>query len=351
MNVKTLDGFEGLAEQVLSETDGQRRLTGLNGLCQKMQNSEPALFDIAESCDVELRYVDFINLPDYRNKIRCFIGAKDYFDIYDNETDEQVTEREKEWIRTQRKCDISSKWRQTDEEGGNTWIVGNYKQGNRVTFEEKWVYMQDGYYSVWHKYRGCPVYRLCMGLMDASHGDITQQEREVLRLYPKEWEDIGLPKEFERRKDERRRAERSIDAATERLNIEIRAICLWCALRTEKAKLNGYLDLYQKPFKIDKRLASDKARGMFQRFKDDGYIEIREGKHYKWNEPHTKLELAYFVSCAIDYLDLNSEKNKNGTWAAFEELFDVTRLQSYLISKDTESDDRCARIAVLFQQI
>lgn len=330
MNVETLDGFESLAKQVLSEPDEQRRLTGLNGLCQKMQNSEPALFDIAESCDVEPRYEDFISLPDYRNEIRYFIGAKDYFDKYDNETDEQVTEREKEWRWTQRKCDIDSKWRQTDKEGVNTWIVGNYKQGNRVTFEEKWVYMQNGYYSVWRKYRSCLVYRLCMWLMNASHGDITQQEREVLRLYPKEWEDIGLPKEFERRKDERRRAEQSIDAATEILNIEIRAICLWCALRTEKAKLNDYLDLYQseenEPFIIDPRLATDKAKGMFERFEKEGYIRINDGKHWEWLKPHSKLQFAYFIEEASEYLGLTTRNYKgsaNCCRRPFENLFNI----------------------------
>lgn len=356
MNAETLSRFERLAMNVLNQTDEQQRLNGLKNLCRQMQSSEPTLFDIAERCGVgqkRFSYEDFTKLSDHKDEISYFIEAKDYFDTYDKETPKQAEDREKKWEKVQSEDNFRSKWKQTDEKGVNTWFVSAYEKGYQVEFEPLWVYMINGYYSVWHKYRGVLLYGLCMRLMDASYGNITQQERDVLRLYPKEWESIGLPKEFEERRCERVQAEQSINAATEKLNTAIRAVYLWWALRTEIDELEDELSLYQKPFTIDPRLTTPKAKAMFAKFAELGYIEIHEGGHYKWKKSHTKLGLAFFVSCAIEYLrwDKNKKKEKERTWAAFEDLFKETRLQSYLQQKDTENDDNCIKIGLVFRTI
>ena len=366
MNAETLSRFERLAMNVLNQTDEQQRLNGLKNLCRQMQSSEPTLFDIAEKCGVgqkRFSYEDFTKLSDHKDEISYFIEAKDYFDTYDKETPEQAEERE-EKCKEVRGEYYSSKWKQTDENGVNTWMVGGYNRGNRVTFEEKWVYMGNGYcngeyklggyYSVWYEYRDSFLYRLCMGLIDASYSNITQQERDVLRLYPIEWESIGLPEEFEERRGERVQAEQSINAATEKLNTAIHAVYLWWALRTEKAELEDYLSLYQseenEPFTIDPRLTTPKAKAMFAKFAELGYIEMSEGKHWKWRK--NKYSLKCFADHAIEVLDLR--KNRMGfplkTWGLFEDLFNETRLQSYkpIPPKEYNDDNECRVIIKVF---
>ncbi len=342
MNTETLNRFERLAKNVLNQTDGQQRLNGLKSLCQQMQSSEPTLFDIAERVGIgqkRFSYEDFTKLSDYKDVISFFIEAKDYFDTYDKETPEQAKDREKKWEKVQSGCNFRSKWKQTDEKGVNTWFVSAYEKGYQVEFEPLWVYMINGYYSVWHKYRGSLLYGLCMRLMDASYGNITQQERDVLRLYPKEWESIGLPEEFEERRGERVQAEQSINAATEKLNVAIHAVYLWWALRTEIDELEDELSLYQKPFSIDPRLKTPKAKAMFAKFVELGYIEMNEGKQWKWMK--NKYSLKCFADHAIDVLDLR--KKRMGlplkTWGLFEDLFDETRLQSYKPTPPKEYDD------------
>ena len=87
------------------------------------------------------------------------------------------------------------------------------------------------------------------------------------------------------------------------------------------------------PFTIDERLTTERAKKMFRRFADEGYIKINEGGHYEWKK--TKIALCFFTYKAFhDYLKL--EKN---TWSVFEKLFNEKQLQSYYKNHEFDFDD------------
>lgn len=338
MNANTLAEFERLEKAVMGEDDKQKRRTGLNNLRQRMMSSEPKLFEVAERCegcgDVS------------RGLARYIVEAADYFGIYEDEDEEQRERREKECKEWRLSTIIRSKWRITNPDGVSTYMTDNYNAGDSVVFMESWVYMDDGYYYKWYHHR--EEYRLCRELMNAGYGDIPQSDREVIRLYCKDWEKVGLPAAFESRREERRLAEARAGAAAEELYLSVRAVNLYIRCHGEVENLDSELSLYDerpaaiqdgnnngesnnavegvKPFVIDPRLQTDKAKTMFQRFADEGYIKMNEGKCWEWEK--NKLLFAYFIEKANEYLEIATTDYKCETYYCrkpFEDLFGITK--------------------------
>lgn len=78
------------------------------------------------------------------------------------------------------------------------------------------------------------------------------------------------------------------------------------------------------PFIIDERLTTDKARDMFRKFAEKGYIEIVEGGHYKWliTTRNRKALFGYWLEQAASHCGVY-ESNGKISRKPFEDLFNI----------------------------
>lgn len=133
---------------------------------------------------------------------------------------------------------------------------------------------------------------------------------------------------------------------------------LLTALQTEYEvlRMSGIVPPQPEAFVMDIRLQSDRARAIFEKFADEGYLEIIDGGRYKWLK--NKLALSVFAEQTISRLRLRGK-----TWSVFSHLFiadfDTGQLQSYYKNhadiwdknikyKIYETDPDCRRIRLIF---
>lgn len=101
---------------------------------------------------------------------------------------------------------------------------------------------------------------------------------------------------------------------------------LLTALQTEYEvlRMSGIVPPQLEPFVMDIRLKSDRARAMFEKFADEGYIEIVEGGHYKWlvKTRNKKALFGYWLEQAAIHCGIY-EPNGKISRLPFERLFDI----------------------------
>lgn len=107
---------------------------------------------------------------------------------------------------------------------------------------------------------------------------------------------------------------------------------LWNTINGLAEVFNEYkamvgIPVQEKPHQIPKELETEKAKKIFQRAIDSGFID----SDYKWLGNDRKL-LAYFVVRASEYLKLSKATNADGTgrtsWKPFEVLLNQKKLLS-----------------------
>lgn len=168
-------------------------------------------------------------------------------------------------------------------------------------------------------------------------------------------EEIG--KSLHAMRDIRTHIESVCKYQSEYLSSNIKCYCINNERRkmfvSELERLNGEPQL--EPFVMDIRLRSDRARAIFEKFADEGYLEIIDGGRYKWLK--NKLALSVFAEQTISRLRLRGK-----TWSVFSHLFiadfDTGQLQSYYknhadiwdknMHKIYETDPDCKRIRLIF---
>ena len=137
-------------------------------------------------------------------------------------------------------------------------------------------------------------------------------------------EEIG--KSLHAMRDIRTHIESVCKYQSEYLSSNIKWYCIYNERRkmfvSELERLNGEPQL--EPFVMDIRLQSDRARAIFEKFADEGYLEIIEGGRYKWliKTRNRKALFAYWLEQAAIYCGIY-EPNGKISRLPFERLFDI----------------------------